>query len=334
MVFKPFKNDIRFFLALFVSLFLVFGCAHHRKIPAEPVLTIYSAQDDSDSLLSRYAPLFLVYDFEKSYNRIGMPEAEKNKNNKINMLVNAEKPVIYALEKNFSTNRGSYTNLIYRVHFPKVPFSLIPFNLTMGKNVGLIAVISLDHQKNPVLVSTVHTCGCYLAIIPTRYLPENAIPECRKKVALDVYGEILPPVLAFEDKDNPRLLVHLRPQVHRVMNLEIVDDHEIENSPNFRIVPMPLEQMEKLEKLSVNNDNVSFFYESGFLQGYVRGSIKPWETMFLSLISLDLFVGTDKTYDDPHKTGNPFYTSIKPWNRNKSNMWYFADFLEFWGWGL
>jgi hypothetical protein len=328
------RVDIRLLTMLFVLLVLVFGCSHHKKLPSEHFLTVYAAPDDSDSLLQKYAPLFLAYDFQKSYNRIGKPEARKDENGKINICVNPEKPVIYTLERTFSTSRGSYTNLIYRVHFPKVPFSLIPFNLTMGNNVGLMVVITLDHRLNPVLVSTVHTCGCYLAIIPATSLPKNTLPESWKEEPMDVYGEALPAVLDFRNQENQRLLVHLRPQVHRVMNLEIINDQEIKDSPSFRLISTPLVPVEKLEELSINDNNISFFYESGLLKGYVRGSIKPWETMFLSLISWDLFVGTDKAYDDPLKTGNPFYTSLKPWNRNKSNMWYFADFLEFWGWDL
>jgi hypothetical protein len=328
------KINSRFYILLLILLFFVFGCAHHKKPPQESFLTIYTAQDDSDSLLKRYAPLFLAYDFQKSYNRIGKPEAIRNENGKVKVFVNSEKPVIYTLERTFSTNRGSYTNLIYRVHFPKVPFSLIPFNLTMGNNVGLMVVITLDHLHNPLLVSTVHTCGCYLAIVPTTCLPKSALPASRKEAPLRVYGEVLPGILDFRDKENSRLLVHLRPQVHRVMNLEIVDDQEIAVSPYFRIISGPFAPVENLEELSVNGDSVGFFYDAGLLKGHVRGSIKPWETLFLSLASLDLFVGADKAYDDPLKTGNPFYTSLKPWNRSKSNMWHFADFLKFWGWGL
>ena len=33
-------------------------------------------------------------------------------------------------------------------------------------------------------------------------------------------------------------------------------------------------------------------------------------------------------------TKNPFYTSLKPWNREASDMWDFATFLKFWGWRL
>ena len=54
----------------------------------------------------------------------------------------------------------------------------------------------------------------------------------------------------------------------------------------------------------------------------------------MSLISMDLFVGTDKAYGNSLETGNRFYTSLKPWNRKESDMWHFTKFLRFWGWRL
>jgi len=54
----------------------------------------------------------------------------------------------------------------------------------------------------------------------------------------------------------------------------------------------------------------------------------------MSWMALDLFVGTDKIYDPNGQSQNQFYTSLKPWNRNKSDMNHFARFLEFRGWKL
>ena len=92
--------------------------------------------------------------------------------------------------------------------------------------------------------------------------------------------------------------------------------------------------MGHLEKLSTNSGNTSFYHSDGVLKGHVKGSVKPLETLFMSLISLDFFVGTDKIYADAAETGNPFYTSLKPWRRNDSDMWNFATFLNYWGWRL
>ena len=40
----------------------------------------------------------------------------------------------------------------------------------------------------------------------------------------------------------------------------------------------------------------SFYYERWPLTGHVKGAIKPWESLLLSLVSLDFFVGMDKEY--------------------------------------
>ena len=102
----------------------------------------------------------------------------------------------------------------------------------------------------------------------------------------------------------------------------------------FRVIPMQIAPMDRLDRLPVEDGTTSFYYSEGLLKGHVKGSIKPWETLFMSLISLDLFVGSDKAYAATAETDNPFYTSLKPWRREDSNMWEFARFLYYWGWRL
>jgi hypothetical protein len=327
--------SLRAYRFVFFAVFLIFwGCAHHQTIPAEKVHTVYRAQGMKDSLLNQYAPIFLAYHHEKPYNRIGRPSVKLGGQEWKCIYVDHEKPVIYCMKKKFSGNRDNYTNLIYRIHFPKVPFSLIPFYLTAGKNVGLIVVITLDSRHRPVLVATVHTCGCYLSLTPTSFLPQDAYPKNWKKNPVCVYGEKLPWILDFSSHENPRLLVHLRPGVHRVMDLEIIEDPDTISSPSFSVIPTPLENTAALEKLDADGSTTSFYYQKGLLKGHVKGSVKPLESILLGIISLDLFVGSDKKFADTQKTGNPFYTSLKPWNREASNMWNFPGFLEFWGWDL
>ena len=83
-----------------------------------------------------------------------------------------------------------------------------------------------------------------------------------------------------------------------------------------------------------NGEVTSLYYDQWPLQGHVKGSIKPWESLLLSLVSLDFYVGMDKEYGDTAVSGNPFYTSLFPWNRRASDMNDFAGFLNFWGWRL
>ncbi len=96
-------------------------------------------------------------------------------------------------------------------------------------------------------------------------------------------------------------------------------------------VAFTLEPTENLNRLPSKNGPVSLYHTSGILNGHVKGAIKPLETMLMSWLSFDLFVGMDKAYGD---TGNPFYTSLKPWNRQQSDLWHFDRFLRFWGWRL
>ena len=313
---------------------IVSGCAHHQKLPPEKVHTIYLAAGEEGEILHKYAPVFLTYDYRKEYNRIGRPSARFDDKGEEIIYVDAAEPVIYYMEQEFSTENGKYTNLIYRTHFPKVPFSIIPFNLTSGRNVGVIIVITLDSYQRPVLVTSVGTCGCYAAIVPTTYLPPEALPEDWEETILEVYGEKLPSILDYGKKENPILLVHLRPGVHRVMDLEIVELEELSHSSNFLAIQAPLEPVSDLERIPLDGQTTSFYYDFGPQKGHVKRSMKMWETILLGLISWDFFVGTDKVYGDNDEYENPFYTSLKPWNRQVSDMSNFAGFLQFWGWKL
>lgn len=149
-----------------------------------------------------------------------------------------------------------------------------------------------------------------------------------------VWGEHLPPRLDDHGKENPRLLVQVRPAVHRVINLETVDERNLQQSPHFAEVNAPLMAMGKLDRLPLDGRSTSFFYQDGPREGHVKGSIKAWESLLLSLPSWDFFVGSDKACGDRRETGNTFYTSLKPWNHAASDMWDFPRFLTFWGWRL
>ncbi len=319
---------------ILLLLLLATGCAEFQRLPAAERPTVYIAQGFEGSALERYAPVFLTYGYQEPHNRIGRPAATLDATGREAISVNPARPLMFYMVRTFSTEKGTYTSLIYRVHFPEVPFSLVPFHLTAGRNVGLLVVITLDAQDRPVLVTTVHTCGCYVVVTPTSFLSNDSLPVGWRDEQVDVWGEHLPPRLDYQGKENPRLLVHVRPGVHRVMNLEIVDGRDLRQSPQFTEVSAPLMAMGELDRLSLDGRSTSFFYQDGLREGHVKGSIKPWESLLLSLPSWDFFVGSDKAYGDRRETGNTFYTSLKPWNHEASDMWDFPRFLTFWGWRL
>lgn len=323
------------YLAVWIFLlsagFFFQGCAHHFSLPVDSRTAVYKVVENA--AVTETPPAFVVYAYEENDNRIGRPVVRTGPESKQSFEIDTLQPSMFVMQRTFTTSKGKYTNRIYRIHFPGVPFSLIPFNLTAGRKSGVMVVVTYNQHQQPVLVTTVHTCGCYLSIIPTNYLPEHAFAQDWKDQPTNVYGETLPSLLDFESVSRPVLLIHLRPEVHRVMDMEIVDESRLDGMP-FLKINLSIAEMDHLLHLPSDQGPISFFYEHGLRQGYVKDSFKPFEMLLLSLISLDLFVGTDKIYADPHIWDNRFYTSLKPWRREESDMWDFAGFLDYWGWRL
>lgn len=317
----------------FFALLAVMGCAHSQRGMYEAAHTVYAAQS-GESLAARFAPVFLTYEYREAYNRLGKPSARFDEQGNEDLYVDDRSPVIYSMVREFSTRRGSYTNLIYRVHFPEIPFSLIPFHLSAGNNVGLLTIVTIDEKQRPILVTTVGTCGCYAVVIPTSHLPLDAYPEGWGSEPQRVFGERLPSLLDYRGIKMPRLVLHIRPALHRVMDLEITEEQRLRDPGLFRLQEASLLPMESLEKIPLSGGNTSFYYDSWPLKGHVKGAWKPWETLILGMPSFDFFVGMDKVYGDHRVTGNPFYTSLKPWNRTASDLWDFEGFLSFKGWRL
>lgn len=299
----------------------------------QPVYLANQAQNSELSQFADYAPLIMPENFEAAYNKIGEPRAQLE-NGKEKIFVDPTTSVLYAQEQSFTIGQNVYRNLIYRIHFEHVPYSLIPFYLTAGANSGLFIVITLNSGNQPVLVTTVHTCGCYLGMVPTSYLPRQAYPDNWNEKQQTVYGEQLPGKLVYpgNHEQTYRLIVVLRHGTHRVKNIYLEDIAR--NASNYKFVPANIEPISKLKALPLGTGTTSFYYETGPHRGYVKNSFKPFEMLFMGWWTLDLRVGTDKELGDSRDTGTVFYTSLKPWNRRASDLWNFPQFLSFWGWKL
>jgi hypothetical protein len=289
---------------------------------------------EAEGLLTRHAPVVLVERPDRAYNRIGTVRARRESDDQERLYVDPAEPKLYAETRRFTTPRGSYTNLIYRMHFEKVPFSLVPFHLTTGRNGGLLVVMTLDESGAPVLVTAVHTCGCYLAFVPTSYLPEEALPEGWGLATQRVYGAQLPGRLALpaSPDDDARLQITLASGTHRVVDLAVTSRAAVERTHD--VVKVPLLPMTALEAVALDEGTTPFYRESGAAEGYVKGSFKPLELLLMSWWALDLRVGVDKAYAEGTDAGAVFYTSLRPWRRKISDMRDFPTFLRFWGWGL
>jgi len=303
------------------------------SVPPSPTPKAISVEDDG-TFQARFSPVFVIEHPEKSYNLIGTPSAKTMENSTESVFVNPKKPTIYYEKRGFKTTRSEYTNLIFRVHFEKIPFNLLPFYLGAGENVGLIVVVTLDAKERSLLYTMVHTCGCYLAFIPTSFMPERAFPTNWNKDRQKVHSEELPGMLKYPRVFNNkiRLVLTLRHATHRVKDARLSDRESLRP---YGLSNAHLKPLDSLETLPLGNGNFTSFYEtSGPRKGYVKSSKKIWERLLMSWWTLDWRVGEDKKLGKNKKDGILFNTSLIPWRMEQSDMRDFSTFLKFWGWNL
>lgn len=323
------------FAGLFFVFWLIQGCAGQPlQLPAAKAsLYVPASMADTDAdLLYRFAPLIKPADTGFSYNRIGSVMATVDQAGKEQISINPGQASYYVEQREFSTSQGQYTNLVYRVHFDRVPFSLWPFYLTAGRHGGLLIIVTLNSLQQPVLISTVHTCGCYLAIVPTNLLPPSAWPPGWDAQQQRVFGVNLPGLVHYSEHESGRLVISLQHGTHRVIDVAGMAEADI--GQRYHIIEADMLALQALYQLPLNGSTTSFYYKAGPGLGYVKGSSKPWERLFMSWWAWDWRVGVDKDYATSQAPGPVFNTSLKPWRRHASDMRDFASFLSYWGWRL
>jgi hypothetical protein len=292
----------------------------------------YVAQGEGPA--ARFAPVLVPQRTDLPYNRVGTPVARTDAKGRERITIDPDRPAVYFQAVPFTTPRGAYTNLVYRVHFPKVPYRMRFSHVSAGPNMGLLVIVTVDANDTPLLVTTVDTCGCYLAFLPTAFLPADAYPAAWPAGTQKVYGERLPARLALPAGIGaPRLVLGLREGTHRVRDAALRNPDAVASA--YGAVRAPLLPMADLDRLPLpGGGTTSLFVTEGHHRGFVKGSHKPFERLLVSWWALDWRVGVDKRYGPREAMDTVFYTSLKPWAREESDMWRFADFLAYWGWKL
>ena len=327
----PRKHPMAIFPAILLILFT--SCTTLPKHPPEENRVAFTVKED-DTLQSQHAPVFVIENPGASHNLIGTPSAEITTGDKEIIYTDPSMATVYTEERPFSTPKGNYTNLIYRVHFESIPGGFLPYYLGKGKNVGLIVVVTLNEAHEPVLYTTVHTCGCYLAFVPTSHLPGDSFPDGWKRTRQTVHAENLPGHLAHKEASPQRekTMILLRNDTHRVKDIWRVPASSL---LDYRSVHAQRHPLSALESLPLKQGATTSFYEtSGPRTGYVKESYKSRERLFMSWWAFDWRIGEDKVFGRNKEDGIQFYTSLKPWARDASDMRDFPTFLHHWGWML
>lgn len=289
--------------------------------------------EGADGLVQRFAPVFLVEHAEELFNTIGTPSAQIGARGREKVMVDPSRATIYTEVETFATERDRYTNLIYRIHFQKNPFTLIPLNVGAGENVGFIAVITLNSREEPVWLTTVQSCGCYHAIIPTDYLGASAYPDEWDGAGLDVYGEHLPAMLTLKAnaERDPRIAITIRGGSHRCKDVSAGPVGDL--TSGARTVKADAAPIESLKHLPLpDGSDTSFYHEKGYRKGLVKGAYKPLETLLFGLWAWDHNVGQDREYGPKEEVGRRFYTTLFFARKKEADMWRYANYLEHNGW--
>lgn len=324
------SNIFRVLLCL-ISLTLLTSCAYSPSDQIEREILYQTPQPNSVKNL--HTPAFFVKEAEKQFNRIGLPSVRESADQKTEIYVDPEKPAVFFETQEFTTTRGKYRNLIYRVHFEKVPFALNQFNITAGKNSGILLIYTLDEEEQLLLVTTVHTCGCYLAFLPTKALPSEWFPADWPVKSQWIYGHTLPGLLQVDQtSDSQEIIFSLESETHRISNITIAEHATMQNS--FDTIEMEILPMNYLYRLPFRDITESFFEMDGARRGYVRNNTKFLERLLISWWAFDFNVGEDKAFGAGDTSDTIFYTSLKFWDREASDLKNFPQFLSYWGWKL
>lgn len=275
-----------------------------------------------------HVPTFLTEGTEQTYNRIGTPAVRHLSGEEALIAVDPTKATLYFETQDFTTARGTYRNLIYRLHFPEVPLP----HLTAGANPGLLVIYTLDEKSTLLLVTTLHTCGCYLAFMPTSAMPAHFLPEEWSNQLQEVYGQWLPGLLPLPVDDTSRLLLSIESETHRIKDAAFLPFSALN-----QLAPtdaMGLAPMLDLYHLPYGDATLPFFESEGRRHGYVKNNTKIFERLLMSWWVFDLYIGEDKAYSQHDDSDVPLYTSLKIWARKSSDLKNFPEFLKYWGWRL
>lgn len=322
-------NCIMTLLLCVTSSGLLSSCARPTANGIDKEILYLSSQPPS--VKKSHSPAFLIKNPQELYNRIGMPSVRESADYLPEIYVDPKTPAIFFESQQFTTSKGTYQNLIYRIHFEKVPFALNKINLTAGNNPGLLIIYTLDSNKQLLLITTVHTCGCFLAFIPTTALSKDSLPPNWPTESQWVYGHNLPNMITLsENHDLETVVFTLESETHRISNVAVSVNNSL-NHP-YETTDMEFFLMNALYQLPYQGRTESFFEMAGPREGYVRNNTKILERLLISWWAFDLYVGEDKAFGSSDTSDTIFYTSLKFWARTASDMKNFPRFLSYWGW--
>lgn len=214
---------------------------------------------DWTALLNRYAPIFDI-ETKGEFDRIGQLQF----NPQGQLAINASTPVSYQRIGFTRISGSTHVQLIYSVWFSARP-SQKHLDLLAGSLDGVTIRITLDHNGAPLLVDSIHACGCYHLFFPTpRLLPR---PQPSSQIEWAFIPKTLP-VLAF----GQRVVVRLASGTHYLTDIRPLETNTIDTAQ----IRYQLRQDHELQSMPFNDiqqpqERKSAFSPDGLIVGSERG---------------------------------------------------------------
>ncbi len=206
----------RAYLAVMLAVTLGGGARAETMVYVPPACPGANGDKSDDTLLRCFAPVIVVPQANESYNRIGALVLDRGAFGVLDVRVDSRRPTLYTEVRPDIVGGELVLQLVYRVHHERIPFTFSRRFYEAHQNPGLLVVVTLDAQSfEPRFVTTVHSCGCYAAVLPTALVPAAALPPDRPRDRVRVYGQSLRAILP-QPTSGARPTLWLEPGSHRV----------------------------------------------------------------------------------------------------------------------
>ena len=227
-------------------------------------------------LLNRYSPVFEI-DKKGEFDQIGTMQLDS----KGGVIIDTSTPSVYQRIAFTRIDNKTYVQLIYSIWFSERPASN-PLDLLAGNIDGVMLRITLDHDGTPLLIDSIHACGCYHLFFPTSRLQPRPSPNSRTEWAF------VPQSLSILTV-RQRVVVRLATATHYLTDIRFEEQGAPPITPVIRHSTYRLEKDSDLLSLPMppqGNGKLPIEHKSAFLpSGLMAGSIaRPnWPTMLFSI---------------------------------------------------
>ena len=181
-------------------------------------------------LFGTFAPVWLI-DVKGNYDLIGQPAWTADARS---IRIDQSRPTVFTRISHAIVGKEVLLQLNYSIWFPERP-STGPLDLLAGKLDGLIWRVTLATNGRPLLYDSIHACGCYHLLFPTKRLQAGIryrAPDDIKEVPAVLSG-------APQPTSRQRVLLRIASASHYLVGASVISStsRKYKNRVDYRFVP-------------------------------------------------------------------------------------------------